>query len=528
MNAHVDVNLNELLSSKVKYVKHQLLALLVIAAMTMIVLVLTFSVLFYAAVLIGALALIYLLIKTYLKHKVSVAIGRYELFKQRVKTALAGNSSLVEAKSIEKDMQSVAYSDLDSALKMFLEKHIEMIKRQVLILTKRDYCNDLSKAAADNTKQAERLLSEQESGHPLVNIKQSIAIALANLRQRKQEFQDKWDEHYEQLSWWGKLSNMDGPDFSQLNRHINQLQAMQDKFEIKYQPSLNKLKKNIAEKKSKSKERISESLKSAQEYVNSQDMNSLLGTERPDYMLQVVGWCSAFGLSQSLWADFITSHEVYDALRNVNGNFANLSDGEIWYEPLWMSDESLTGLASLTKGAYFEQLVANDTGGELFEHFNNPGTDITISGIEYQIKATDSVTYVESVNESIPVIATSEVAELTNTIDGGYSNEELSESVALALGGTGVNIFDGVADGVLAGLGGLGTFATLRGIYLANELYNNGTDAEEAIFSGVGVAVKGTAKAVVDVSEMAYNVTSSRPSRFLARSAYKLARKAFK
>ena len=80
----------------------------------------------------------------------------------------------------------------------------------------------------------------------------------------------------------------------------------------------------------------------------------------------------------------------------------------------------------------------------------------------------------------------------------------------------------------LAGLGGLGTFATLRGIYLANELYNNGTDAEEAIFSGVGVAVKGTAKAVVDVSEMAYNVTSSRPSRFLARSAYKLARKAFK
>jgi len=160
MNAHVDVNLNELLSSKVKYVKHQLLALLVIAAMTMIVLVLTFSVLFYAAVLIGALALIYLLIKTYLKHKVSVAIGRYELFKQRVKTALAGNSSLVEAKSIEKDMQSVAYSDLDSALKMFLEKHIEMIKRQVLILTKRDYCNDLSKAAADNTKQAERLLSE--------------------------------------------------------------------------------------------------------------------------------------------------------------------------------------------------------------------------------------------------------------------------------------------------------------------------------------------------------------------------------
>jgi|TARA_B110001469_G_C9637421_1_gene319808 hypothetical protein len=44
----------------------------------------------------------------------------------------------------------------------------------------------------------------------------------------------------------------------------------------------------------------------------------------------------------------------------------------------------------------------------------------------------------------------------------------------------------------------------------------------------VGAAVKGIAKAVFDVSEMAYNAASFKPNRFLARSTYKLAKKAFK
>ena len=88
---------------------------------------------------------------------------------------------------------------------------------------------------------------------------------------------------------------------------------------------------------------------------------------------------------------------------------------------------------------HLEQLVTNDTGGELFEHFNNPGTDITIDGIEIQIKATDSVSYIASVDDEIPVIVTSEVAEKTDSIDGGYTNAELTTTVEQALG-------DGVID----------------------------------------------------------------------------------
>src|SRR5690606_12264920 len=108
-------------------------------------------------------------------------------------------------------------------------------------------------------------------------------------------------------------------------------------------------------------------------------------------------WLSALSLPVSAWSDLDSAGNVYDALRRVNGNFANMSDTEIWWETLFISPESLTGLAALTKGAYFEQLVSADTGGVLFEHFNHPGTDIVIDSVAYQIKATDSVGYVRSV-----------------------------------------------------------------------------------------------------------------------------------
>ena len=60
-----------------------------------------------------------------------------------------------------------------------------------------------------------------------------------------------------------------------------------------------------------------------------------------------------------------------------------MSDSGIWWETLFLSSESLVGLAALTKGAYFEQLVSADTGGVLFEHFNNPNTDIGLMVLSF-------------------------------------------------------------------------------------------------------------------------------------------------
>ena len=43
---------------------------------------------------------------------------------------------------------------------------------------------------------------------------------------------------------------------------------------------------------------------------------------------------------------------------------------------------------------------------------------------------------------------------------------------------------DTAADAILAGLGGLGFFATIQGINHASEKYENGGDAVEAVFEG--------------------------------------------
>jgi hypothetical protein len=161
--------------------------------------------------------------------------------------------------------------------------------------------------------------------------------------------------------------------------------------------------------------------------------------------------------------------------------------------------------------------VAADTGGQLFEQFNNPGTDIVIDEVAFQLKATDSASYVYSVDDSIPVIATSEVALITGAIDSGYSNKELTDTIDRALGGTVIDIGDSAADAILAGLGGLGFFATIEGINHAAKKVENGGDAVEAMFEGVGVAIEGTARALVGAAEMSFNVLASRPSRFVGR-----------
>ena len=238
-------------------------------------------------------------------------------------------------------------------------------------------------------------------------------------------------------------------------------------------------------------------------------------------MLQKALWFSAMSVPVSVWADVDSAMDVYDVLRSVNGNFDGMSDADIWWESLIMPAESLAGLTALTKGAYFEQLVAADSGGQLHEHFNHADTDIVIDGVAFQIKATDSEQYIYSVEESIPVIATSEVAATTAAIDSGYSNEDITNTVDLALGGTVVDVGDTAADAILTGLGGLGLFATIEGINHASAKYENGGDGVEAIFEGAGVAIEGTARALVGAAEMGYNVLNSRPSRFVGRTLLK-------
>ncbi len=138
-------------------------------------------------------------------------------------------------------------------------------------------------------------------------------------------------------------------------------------------------------------------------------------------------------LPASVWADVDNASNVYDALREVNGRYADSTDIEIWLDTLFMPAESLAGLASLTKGALFEQLVARNTGGELHEHFNTPYTDITIDGETFQIKATDSESYIDSVADGIPIIATSEIARVRFPMVLTHESQLLHASGSLSI-----------------------------------------------------------------------------------------------
>ncbi len=400
-----------------------------------------------------------------------------------------------------------------------LTTHLEDLKHKENLESLKRYSNNLQ---VTNTK---KIASKLEQ-HPLIVVEERLCSGVTGLETRRKELQLQWDTAYESFSWWQKLT-VDKPDFSEMDKKIVELNSLQKIFKEKHGQDVHLVKEQYVAALSLSNQRINEAYKTAYKIIEENPESCPASNE----LLRKASWLSTFTLSASLWSDFNSAGNVYDALRNVNQNFQGMSDMEIWWETLWMSSNSLTGLASLTKGAYFEQLVANDTGGELFEHFNHKDTDIIIDGVAIQLKATDSVSYIESVDSNIPVIATSEVAAKTDAVDSGFLNADLTDSINLALGGTVIDFADTTADTIFAGLGGIGLFASLRGIARAARRYNNGGDGVEAIFEGAGIAIVGTAKGLVDVSEMAFNVVTSRPCRFVGRSVLsgleKLDRKLF-
>ena len=233
---------------------------------------------------------------------------------------------------------------------------------------------------------------------------------------------------------------------------------------------------------------------------------------------------SAASVPVSAWGDISSAGNIYNTLRGVNGNFAGMTDVDIWMQTLMMPAESLAGLVSLTKGAYFERLVADSTGGTLFENFNHPDTDIVIDGVAYQLKATGSVDYINSVPDHIPVISTSEVSFDADSIDSGIALAEIERATELALGGTVFDLGDTAFDAALTGVGALGLFATLRGVNHALRTYDSSQqNGIEAVAEGVGVAITLTAKSFVDTAELGYTVITSRPSRFAGRLVVNLA-----
>lgn len=358
-------------------------------------------------------------------------------------------------------------------------------------------------------------LEVKQNKIPLLKARNALVDTLSTFERKRDELDLKWKVAYQNFSWWNKLKYDENLDLSELNKQITQLEIAIDKFDSKYHEKLTKLYQHFERLEKTSSQRIERSYNKL--------LSALDGSLIKDLHNDSINaaWLAALSVPFSIANDLSAADQVYNSLRAVNGNFEDMTNSQIWWETLWMSPESLAGLSSLVKGAYFEQLVANDMGGQLHEHFNTPETDMLLDGMEFQLKATGSVAYINSVDEDIPIISTSEVAIQTDAIDSGYSNDELTTRVEQALDGGLIDAKDVAVDALLTGVGSLGIFATMRGINHASAKYDEGVEAEEAFLDGLGVAIEGTAKGIVDAGEMLYKVAMSRPSRFVGRSLVK-------
>lgn len=142
---------------------------------------------------------------------------------------------------------------------------------------------------------------------------------------------------------------------------------------------------------------------------------------------------------------------VFDAVRRGYNELELASNDEIFDYFADVNPDAMLGHISNIKGIVFEQeivTVLNEQGIDamLFEATNHPVSDITLMSdgdiaAEVQLKATDSVAYINETlaeNPDIPIIVTSEVAnsfDSTMVIDSGIDNVTLDEAVSEVLTG---------------------------------------------------------------------------------------------
>ncbi len=435
-------------------------------------------------------------------------------------------SNLTEVTSKNKSNLSILESTLNSVLVKkqksthpLLSSLFESYIPVLFNLIKENQTTALQKEYDESCFEAMQVLRSKIKKHPLNQAKHKIDQAIEVLLKQKVVLKKQWETQYKNMSWWQKLS-IDDPSYVVINGKISKAKKLQSDFNEKYSDEVSAVTIKYISAKKVCIERLKDAHTKSKAMIERRfsnfnfDSNASFCAKKE---LQFGMWGGIFGLSVSVSSDLKDAGDIYDALRSVNGNFSEMINSEIWWECLWLDADKLAGLTSLTKGAYFEQLVANDTGGELFEHFNHKDTDIIIDGVEVQLKATDSVSYINSVDSDIQVIATTEVANKTSAIDSGISNTEITESTTDALGGTVIDGGDAIVNTVIGGLGGLGLFASIRGFNHTMDRIDKKIDTEEAILEGAEIAVVGTAKGLVDTAELIFKLFTSKPLKFIGK-----------
>lgn len=160
---------------------------------------------------------------------------------------------------------------------------------------------------------------------------------------------------------------------------------------------------------------------------------------------------------------------VFESVRRGYNALEHASNDEIvsYFEDI--EPDSMIGHVNNIKGILFEQeyvsqLAEQGIHAEVFELTNHPGVDITIfeggeAVNELQMKATDSVSYINTTladNPDVAIVATSEVASQFETemvIDSEIENAALESAVIETLVEDVVNPFSPISViGLLIGI----------------------------------------------------------------------------
>jgi hypothetical protein len=393
----------------------------------------------------------------------------------------------------------------------------QIIRRREKLLdaeVRKTRSSQLARACVDAKRTLYGRIELRRLASPVIRAEQEIASAIESLETQKANAEKQLDEQRKRklLTWWFDLSR---PGFDEVDVKIEALRSAR----------LQLIASGEVERTNDRYRALNLLVERRTEEINRAALAAIPANRNDQFdhecTLQNALLLSAFSIPVSAWQDFSQAGSIYDSLREVNGNYAEMSDFDIWLDTLTMPEPVLAGLANLTKGAFFEKQVEADFGGERFEHFNHPDTDILIDGVSYQIKATDSASYINSVADHIPVISTSEISDVTSSLDGGYDNEHLTTAVDLALGGTVIDFADTAVDAILTGVGGVGIVAIVSGVRKASVSYKESGDAVKSLFAGMGVTAISTGRMAVNMAEIGTKssiaVLTSPPARYTGR-----------
>ncbi len=224
----------------------------------------------------------------------------------------------------------------------------------------------------------------------------------------------------------------------------------------------------------------------------SSERKNLISKRREEHkranILAILSGVISTGVSIS--SDLEESNTIFDAAREANNRFEFMSNDEIISYCQGLTDTQLNGMVSLVHGRYFENIVAEETGGTLFESHTHANTDIMINGTEISIKSND--TTADGIIEF----------ETLSPKDLGMDDAELIERTAEVMDG---DIID-ATDALISGTVGFGTMAMLQAVGKSIEEWEALSEYDKTNMRAAWLGTKATGRVAVGTAKSTWSL----------------------